>query len=214
MSNDPVLQFITVGAFAENSYVIGCPASGRGVLVDPGGEVPTLLQMAEQSGLQIEAVWLTHAHLDHVLGLHDAVQATGAPIWLHPDDALLYEAAPQQGQAFGFPIDPLPPVDHDFVPGSALQLGELTVEVLYVPGHAPGHVAFWFPEARKVVAGDVLFAGSIGRTDLPGGDYQTLMRSIREVIVPLGDDVEVYAGHGPATTVGEERRTNPFLLTG
>jgi len=212
MAEDLVLQFLTVGAFAENSYVIGCPASGAGVLVDPGGEVPTLLRMAQQAGLSIDAIWLTHAHLDHVLGLHEAVEATGAPIWLHPDDRMLYEAAPQQGEAFGFPIDPLPPVDELFVAGQTLQLGKHQVEVLHVPGHAPGHVALWFPAARKVVAGDVLFAGSIGRTDLPGGDYQTLMRSIREVIVPLGDDVEVFPGHGPATTVAEERRSNPFLL--
>lgn len=207
-------RFLTVGAFSENAYVLGCPASGRGVLVDPGGEVPRLLQIAEEAGLEIEAIWLTHAHLDHVLGLHDAVASTGAPIWLHPDDAMLYEAAPQQGEAFGFPIDPLPAVDEHFEAGQTLRLGELEVEVLFVPGHAPGHVAFWFPAQRKVVSGDVLFAGSIGRTDLPGGDYETLMRSIREVIVPLGDDVEVLPGHGPATTVGEERRTNPFLLNG
>jgi glyoxylase-like metal-dependent hydrolase (beta-lactamase superfamily II) len=208
------LRHLTVGAFSENSYVIGCADSGSGVLVDPGGEVPALLQIAEQAGLRIEAIWLTHAHLDHVLGLHDAVRATGAPIWLHPDDAMLYAAAPQQGEAFGFPIDPLPPVDQPFAAGQTLRLGELTVEVLHVPGHAPGHVAFWFPAARKLVAGDVLFAGSIGRTDLPGGDYQTLIRSIREVILPLGDDVEVFPGHGPATTVGQERRSNPFLLSG
>ncbi|MGD8816128.1 MAG: MBL fold metallo-hydrolase, partial [Acidobacteriota bacterium] len=205
MAEELVLQFLTVGAFSENSYVIGCPSSGTGVLVDPGGEVPTLLRMAHQAGLGIDAIWLTHAHLDHVLGLHEAVEATGAPIRLHPDDRLLYEAAPQQGDAFGFPIDPLPPVDEEFVAGQTLQLGEHAAEVLFVPGHSPGHVAFWFPAARKVIAGDVLFAGSIGRTDLPGGDYRTLMHSIREVIVPLGDDVEVFPGHGPATTVGEER---------
>lgn len=207
-------RFLTVGAFAENSYVLGCPASGRGVLVDPGGEVPRLLAIAEEAGLEIEAIWLTHAHLDHVLGLHAAVASTGAPIWLHADDTMLYEAAPQQGEAFGFPIDPLPEVDKHFEAGQTLRLGELEAEVLFVPGHAPGHVAFWFEQQRKVVAGDVLFAGSIGRTDLPGGDYQTLMRSIREVLLPLGDDVEVMPGHGPTTTVGEERKTNPFLLHG
>jgi glyoxylase-like metal-dependent hydrolase (beta-lactamase superfamily II) len=214
MSNDLILRFLTVGAFSENSYVVGCRETGRGVLVDPGGEVPALLRLAEESGLEIEAIWLTHAHIDHVLGLTEAVQATGAPIFLHPDDRRLYDAAPQQGEAFGFPIDPLPAVDEDLRGGQKLALGEHEAEVLLVPGHSPGHVAFWFPEARKVVAGDVLFAGSIGRTDLPGGDYQTLMRSLREVILPLGDDVEVFPGHGPPTTVQAERRTNPFLLSG
>ena len=207
-------EFLTVGAFAENSYVVGCRATGSGVLVDPGGEVPKLLRMAADAGLEIEAIWLTHAHLDHVLGLPEALASTGAPIWLHRDDLMLYDAAPQQGEAFGFPIDKLPPVDEHFEAGQTLRLGELEAEVLCVPGHAPGHVAFWFEPQRKVIAGDVLFAGSIGRTDLPGGDYKTLMRSIREVILPLGDDVEVLPGHGPTTTVGEERKTNPFLLHG
>jgi len=211
MSTELVVRFITVGAFSENSYVVGCPESGRGVLIDPGGEVPALLGLAAEEGLEIDAIWLTHAHLDHVLGLSDAVQATAAPVWLHPDDRMLYDAAPQQGEAFGFPIDPLPPVDELFDSGQQLQLGEHTAQVLHVPGHSPGHVAFWFPESRLVIAGDVLFAGSIGRTDLPGGSYETLMHSIREVIVPLGDDVQVFTGHGPVTTIEVERTSNPFL---
>ncbi len=212
MATELAVRFLTVGAFAENSYVVGCPASGRAVLIDPGGEVPALLDVARELGLEIDAIWLTHAHLDHVLGLREAAAATGAPIWLHPEDRMLYDAAPQQGEAFGFPVEPLPEVDESFASGQRLQLGEHTVEVLFVPGHSPGHVAFWFPEAQTVVAGDVLFAGSIGRTDLPGGSYETLMRSIRQVIVPLGDDVRIFPGHGPPTEVGIERTSNPFLL--
>ncbi len=212
MATELAVRFLTVGAFAENSYVVGCPASGRAVLIDPGGEVPALLEVARELGLEIDAIWLTHAHLDHVLGLREAAAATGAPIWLHPEDRMLYDAAPQQGEAFGFPVEPLPEVDESFASGQRLQLGEHTVEVLFVPGHSPGHVAFWFPEAQTVVAGDVLFAGSIGRTDLPGGSYETLMRSIRQVIVPLGDDVRIFPGHGPPTEVGIERTSNPFLL--
>jgi len=212
MATELAVRFLTVGAFAENSYVVGCPASGRAVLIDPGGEVPALLDVARELGLEIDAIWLTHAHLDHVLGLREAAAATGAPIWLHPEDRMLYDAAPQQGEAFGFPVEPLPEVDESFASGQRLQLGEHTVEVLFVPGHSPGHVAFWFPEAQIVVAGDVLFAGSIGRTDLPGGSYETLMRSIRQVIVPLGDDVRIFPGHGPPTEVGIERTSNPFLL--
>jgi glyoxylase-like metal-dependent hydrolase (beta-lactamase superfamily II) len=212
MSTELVVRFLTVGAFSENSYVVGCPASGRGVLIDPGGEVPAVLALAQELGLEIEAIWLTHAHLDHVLGLREAAEATGVPIWLHPDERMLYDAAPQQGEAFGFPIEPLPEVDESFASGQRLQLGEHTVEVLFVPGHSPGHVAFWFPAADTVVAGDVLFAGSIGRTDLPGGSYETLMQSIRQVLVPLGDDVRVFPGHGPPTEIGIERTSNPFLL--
>lgn len=212
MSTELVVRFLTVGAFAENSYVVGCPASGRAVLIDPGGEVPALLELAQELGLEIDAIWLTHAHLDHVLGLREAAKATGAPIWLHPEDRMLYDAAPQQGEAFGFPIEPLPEVDESFASGQRLQLGEHAVEVLFVPGHSPGHVAFWFPGAQTVVAGDVLFAGSIGRTDLPGGSYETLMHSIRQVLVPLGDDVRVFPGHGAPTEIGIERTSNPFLL--
>ena len=206
------LRFLTVGAFSENSYVAGCASSGRGVLIDPGGEVPALLEIAAEAGLEIEAIWLTHAHLDHVLGLHEAVSATGAPVLLHREDRRLYDAVPQQGEAFGFPVDPLPEPEGELVAGQRLELGEQTAEVLHVPGHSPGHVAFWFPASRQVVAGDVLFAGSIGRTDLPGGSYDVLMRTIRDVLVPLGDDVTVFPGHGPPTDIQTERTTNPFLL--
>ena len=171
-----------------------------------------MLSAASEAGLDIEAIWLTHAHLDHVAGVSEAVERTGAPVWLHPDDRFLYEAAPQQGAAFGVPIDPLPAPDRELRPGENLALGDLKIEVLHVPGHSPGHVAFWIPAARAVFSGDCLFAGSIGRTDLPGGDYETLMASIGKELLPLGDDVAVYSGHGPLTTIGEEKATNPFLV--
>jgi len=211
MATELAVRFLTVGAFAENSYVVGCPASGRAVLIDPGGEVPALLEVARELGLEIDAIWLTHAHLDHVLGLREAAAATGAPIWLHPEDRMLYDAAPQQGEAFGFPVEPLPEVDESFASGQRLQLGEHTVEVLFVPGHSPGHVAFWFPEAQTVVAGDVLFAGSIGRMDLPGGDEATMKQTLEQVILTLSDELNLYPGHGPATTLGHEREHNPYL---
>ncbi len=211
MSDELIVHASVVGVLAENSYVIGHAASGKGVLVDPGGEVPLLLGAASAAGLDIEAIWLTHAHLDHVAGVPEAVERTGAPVWLHPDDRFLYEAAPQQGVAFGVRIDPLPEPDRELTPGNNLALGDLEIEVLYVPGHSPGHVAFWIPAARAVFSGDCLFAGSIGRTDLAGGDYETLMASIGNELLPLGDDVAVYSGHGPSTTIGEEKATNPFL---
>ena len=214
MSSELQIRYLTVGAFGENSYVVGCAESGRGVLIDPGGEVPELLRMAAEMGLEIDDIWLTHAHLDHVLGLREAVESTGAPIWLHPEDQSLYEAVPQQGEAFGFPIEALPEPDNRFAAGQELQLGSHTLEVLHVPGHSPGHVAFWFAGERLLISGDVLFAGSIGRTDLPGGSYETLIDTIRRVIVPLGDDVKVFAGHGAPTTVAAERTSNPFLVGG
>jgi glyoxylase-like metal-dependent hydrolase (beta-lactamase superfamily II) len=212
MNSELEISFLTVGAFSENSYIVGCKSGGTGVLIDPGGEVPSLLDTAREMGLSIEAIWLTHAHLDHVLGLQEAVTATGAPVFLHPEDRQLYQAVPAQGSAFGFPVDPLPEPDGWFETGEKRQLGEQAVEVLHVPGHSPGHVAFWFPESRAVIAGDVLFAGSIGRTDLPGGSYETLMQTIRQVLIPLGDDVRVFPGHGPPTTIEAERTSNPFVL--
>ncbi len=212
MTNELEIRFLTVGAFSENSYIVGCRSTGTGVLIDPGGEVPSLIEAAADMGVTIEAVWLTHAHLDHVLGLQEAVAATSAPIMLHPDDRMLYDAAPEQGRAFGFPVDPLPEPDGSLTAGETLRLGAHEAQVLHVPGHSPGHVAFWFPASRAVISGDVLFAGSIGRTDLPGGSYETLMRTIREVLLPLGDDVRVFPGHGPPTTIEAERTSNPFVL--
>jgi glyoxylase-like metal-dependent hydrolase (beta-lactamase superfamily II) len=212
MTSDLIVRFLTVGVFAENSYVLG--AGGAGVLVDPGGEVPELLATAERLGLEIEAIWLTHAHIDHLLGVGEAVERTGVDVALHEDDRFLYDGAAEQGMAFGLEIAPLPAPGIALHDGARLSLGGLEVEVLHVPGHSPGHVAFWIPAARALVSGDVLFAGSIGRTDLPGGSYDTLIASIRRQILPLGDDVRVYAGHGPPTSVGVERRTNPFLTGG
>lgn len=200
-----------VSPFAENSLLVGCPDSGRAVLVDPGGRVPALLATARERDLTVEAVWLTHAHVDHVMGVAEAVRRVAGPVLLHRDDERLYEGAAEQARLFGLEIEPPPPVDEWLRPGSTLELGELRAEVLHVPGHSPGHVAFWFAAEGVVLAGDCLFAGSIGRTDLPGGSHETLMRSIREVLVPLGDEVRVIPGHGPETTIGRELQSNPFL---
>ncbi|MFQ5742557.1 MAG: MBL fold metallo-hydrolase [Acidobacteriota bacterium] len=211
MSNSLIVRRLTVGPFAENSYVLGCGEAAKGVLVDPGGEVPSLLQTAADSGLEIEALWLTHAHVDHIVGVREAVELTSAPVLLHADDRLLYEAACQQGEQVGMAVEQ-PPLPRQWMQGGeTLSVGELRVEVLHVPGHSPGHVAFWLPADGVVFSGDCVFAGSIGRTDLPGGSYSTLMASIRDVIFGLGDDVRILPGHGPPTTVGRERQTNPFF---
>jgi glyoxylase-like metal-dependent hydrolase (beta-lactamase superfamily II) len=211
-SSSLVARFLVVEPFAENSWIIGCRSTGEAVLVDPGGRVPELLQIAAEEDLDVGAIWLTHAHLDHVTGVAAAVAELGdVPILLHPEDRPLYEATEQQGMMFGLDVDQPPaPTDWLEAPGS-LRLGALEVEVLPLPGHSPGHVGFWIPAARTVVSGDVLFAGSIGRTDLPGGDLATLMRSIHDRLLPLGDDVRVLSGHGPDTTIARERASNPFL---
>ncbi len=201
-----------VEPFAENARLVGCRQSGASVLVDPGGQVDELLGVAAAEHLSVEAIWLTHAHLDHVTGVSAAVASVGpVPILLHPDDLPLYDAVAQQGQMFGLAVEQPPPPTRWLEVGETLELGELRAEVLHLPGHSPGHVGFWFASQRTVLSGDVLFAGSIGRTDLPGGDYDTLISSIREGLLPLGDDVSVLCGHGPNTTIARERTSNPFL---
>lgn len=204
-----VVQGFTGGPFAQNGYLVRCVATGKAILVDPGAAVDPMLGAAKAAGAQVELIVLTHAHLDHVDGVPRAKRATGVPVLLHEDDLPLYRSAPTQAQWFGVDIEPLPPVDRYLVDGETIRFGECGLEVRHTPGHAPGHVVLYAP--GTLLAGDCVFAGSIGRTDLPGGDFQTLMRSIRQRILDLPDETVLYAGHGPETTVGHERATNPFL---
>lgn len=204
-----VVQGFTGGPFVQNSYLVRCGATGKGILVDPGAAVGPMLSAARAAGVEIERIVLTHAHIDHVDGVAEAKRATGAPILLHPDDGALYAAAPTQAQWFGVALDPLPPVDGTLAHGERIEVGNATLEVRHTPGHAPGHVVL--VGDGLCVVGDCVFAGSIGRTDLPGGDLQTLMRSIRSQILTLPDETILHPGHGPETTVGHERVTNPFL---
>lgn len=199
----------------KNGYILGCEETREGVIIDPGDEVNLLLDCVAGHGLTITYILLTHAHVDHISGVGDAKRAVGAPIVLHRDDLFLYERAAQQGVAFGLPAEPQPPVDHFYDGPGPWRFGRYEVHVHHTPGHSPGGVCLQVGRegtaAKALVAGDTLFAGSIGRVDLPGGDYATLMWSIREVLLPFGDDAILYPGHGPATTIGRERLTNPFL---
>ncbi|MGE0555993.1 MAG: MBL fold metallo-hydrolase [Gemmatimonadales bacterium] len=197
------------GGFAQNCYLLVAADGRRAAIVDPGEESDTFLARIESEKLEIEAIWLTHAHIDHVLGVGAIKEATGAPIYLHPADRVLYDAMPSQARAFGFQVDPLPPPDHELAHGDRLSLGAERFEVRLAPGHSPGSVCL--VADGYVLAGDVLFQGSIGRTDLPGGDFATLITSIREQLLTLPDETRVLSGHGPPTTIGQERRTNPFL---
>ena len=199
----------SVGPFQENCYLLVDELSRRAVLIDPGSEPDRLIASVRASGATLNAIWLTHAHLDHLLGVSRIREETGAPAYLHPADRPLYDAAPQQGAAFGIPAAPLAPPDRPFNHGDTLRVGDLSFGVRHVPGHSPGHVAL--VGHGVVFAGDVLFQGSVGRTDLPGGDYDTLLASIRRELLVLPDSTIVYAGHGPQTTIGAERRSNPFL---
>lgn len=205
-----ILEEAAAPPFMKNGFVLGCPRTKEGVIIDPGDEVGELIAAARRHGLRIVAILLTHAHLDHITGVGAAKEAFGAPVYLHRDDQFLYDAAPQQGAMFGLRVEQLPPVDHHYIGGAAPAFGDFTVTVHHTPGHCPGGVCLEIGGALFV--GDTLFSGSIGRTDLPGGDYDTLIRSIREVLFRFPDETLIYSGHGPVTTIGQEKRTNPFLI--
>lgn len=211
------MKIITAAAppFFKNGYLVACEQTREAVLIDPGDEVGELLDAARAMHATVKMILLTHAHLDHVTGVADARSATHAPIWLHRDDLFLYENVVEQGRMFGLTVEPQPEVDHYYEPQQRLWFGNLIVEVSHTPGHCPGGVCLAIGRegttGRELFVGDTLFAGSIGRTDLPGGNHAQLIRSIRDVLLAYPDDTIVHSGHGPDTTVGEERRSNPFL---
>ena len=201
--------------FFKNGYLVSCEDTKEAVYIDPGDEVDDLVAHARADGLRVNMILLTHAHFDHITGVGRAKAAFNAPVWLHRDDLTLYEAAAEQGRMFGLKVERQPPVDEFYAPGQSLKFGGYVVEVRHTPGHCPGGVclAIGRPEeaARELFVGDTLFADSIGRTDLPGGDHQLLLRSIREQLLVYPDETIVHSGHGPDTTIGDERATNPFL---
>jgi glyoxylase-like metal-dependent hydrolase (beta-lactamase superfamily II) len=210
-----ILETRAVEPFLKNGFVIGCERTRTGVLVDPGYEVDQLLAAVADHGLEIRHILLTHAHLDHITGVAAAKDELHAPVYLHRDDLFLYEGAVEQGAMFGLRVSRQPNPDV-FYDGSTIEFGDYEVRVHHTPGHCPGGVCLQLagrnlPDTHLFV-GDTLFAGSIGRTDLPGGDYARLMRSITEVLFPLGDAAIVHPGHGPDTTIARERTSNPFLL--
>ncbi len=204
---------IPVTPFQQNCTILFDTQSRKGVVVDPGGEVDRILAAIRQNEFEIEAIWLTHGHIDHAGGAMELKEALGVEIvGPHADDKRLLDGLEEQARMFGLPgvVRNCTP-DRFLVEGETVSFGEHTFEVLHCPGHAPGHVVFYNREASFAHVGDVLFHGSIGRTDLPGGDHDALIRSIKEKLLPLGDDVGFICGHGPGGRFGEERRTNPFL---
>ena len=197
------------GQFAENCYILADRDTRRAVLIDPGEEARRFLAELDTRGLALEAIWLTHGHVDHIMGVAEVKAATGVPVYLHPADRALYDALPQQGSWMGLVLDTPPPPDHSLADGQTLHFGRHQFTVRHTPGHSPGSVSFL---GRDVIfGGDVLFSGSIGRTDLPGGDFATLLQSLQSVFLTLPDSTVVLSGHGPETTIGVERMTNPFL---
>ena len=209
-----MLHYLTVPvtAFQQNSSILWCDATNKATIVDPGGDLDVLLAEVERLGLTLDQIWLTHAHIDHAGGTGELAERLSLPIvGPHPGDQFWIDALPQQSAMFGFP-----PAQH-FTPtrwladGDTVQIGEETLHVRHCPGHTPGHVVFHAPQIDRAFVGDVLFAGSIGRTDFPGGSRQQLQEGIEKKILILPDNTRVFPGHGPETSIGEERSDNPYL---
>jgi hydroxyacylglutathione hydrolase len=205
-----IVTTLSVGLIQTNCYLVGCEETGDGAVIDPGGHPQRILAEVERHGLTIKYVLNTHAHFDHTDANGAIVQATGAPLALHPADRSLLKAS--GGAAlFGLQADPSPPPQLDLGDGEELEVGQLCFQVLHTPGHTPGHVCFYEATEGVLFDGDLLFRRGVGRTDLPGGSWQQLMNSIQEVLFALPDETIVYSGHGPATTIGEEKQLNPWL---
>jgi hydroxyacylglutathione hydrolase len=205
-----IIASLPVGLIQTNCYVVGCEETKEGAVIDPGGHPERILAEVERHGLAIKYVLDTHAHFDHTDANGAIVQATGASLALHPEDRPLLGAS--GGAAlFGMHADPSPPPDLELHDGDEIRVGTLRFKVLHTPGHTPGHVCFYEADEGTLFDGDVLFYRGIGRTDLPGGSWQQLLESIQSVLFALPDNTIVYSGHGPATTIGEEKRLNPWL---
>jgi glyoxylase-like metal-dependent hydrolase (beta-lactamase superfamily II) len=206
-----IVRSAVVGPFAMNAWLAACSETGEAVLIDPGSEIPSLLRLRDPEGFAVRRILLTHGHVDHAAGAAEARAATGAPVSIHPGDLPWLEALPRQAAMFGLAeARPLTP-DALLADGESVTVGRQRATVLHTPGHCQGSVSFWFEEAGLVFTGDTLFLGSVGRTDLPGGDFDQLAESISRKLFPLGDDVRFMPGHGPTGTIGEERRDNPFV---
>lgn len=201
------IESATVGPFEENTYLVH-DGRGNGVLVDPGDEPDRLIRLVEQSGATLRAIWLTHAHLDHIGGIAGVKRRWNVPVHLHPADAPVYAFGERSAAAYGIPFEQPAPPEKTLADGDTLRLGELEFSVWHVPGHAPGHVIFLADGV--MLGGDLLFAGSIGRVDLPLSDPRAMQTSL-DRLASLPDATVVYPGHGPITTLGQERETNPFL---
>ncbi|MCT4654658.1 MAG: MBL fold metallo-hydrolase [Cohaesibacter sp.] len=206
------VAIIPVTPFQQNCTLIWDEETGKGVVIDPGGDVDKILSVLEEEKIEVERILITHGHIDHVGGAVDLRDALDVDVeGPHEDDRMLMERVAEQAIQFGLPsAKPCEP-DRWLNEGDSVDIAGMAFEVLHCPGHAPGHVVFVNREAKFALVGDVLFNGSIGRTDLPGGDHATLLASIRDKLLPLGDDVTFLCGHGNHSTIGEERRNNPFL---
>ncbi|GAB4216453.1 MAG: MBL fold metallo-hydrolase [Rhodoferax sp.] len=206
---------VPVTPFEQNCSIVWCDQTREAAVIDPGGDLDVLLAEVKRLGLTLTQIWLTHAHIDHAGGAGELAQRLSLPIvGPHPADQFWIDGLPQQSQMFGFvPAQPFTPTRW-LADGDTVSVGQCTLTVRHCPGHTPGHVVFYSAQAQRAFVGDVLFAGSIGRTDFPQGNHAQLLRSIRERLWPMGDDTRFIPGHGPESSFGHERRTNPFVADG
>ncbi len=204
-------RVLPVGPLQCNCSVIGDEQTREAMVIDPGDQIDDILAILRQENLTLKQIVITHAHIDHVGGAMKLKAATGAPILMNQNDHMLLKMLDMQAAWVGMRAPGTVQIDDSLEEGRVLQIGPVSSSVICTPGHTEGSVCVYFPQERKLIAGDTLFAGSIGRTDLPGGSMEKIMRSLHQSVLALPDETEVIPGHGPATTIGEERRTNPFL---
>ena len=206
-----IIEPLAVGPLQTNCYIVGDEISREGIVIDPGGDADMILETVRRLNLKIKLVVNTHGHFDHVLANKEVVEATGAPLAIHPDDAAMLTNPLRSFSFLAGSFRPGPPATVSLTEGSTVDIGSLKLQVLHTPGHSPGSISLWCAEENVVFDGDVLFYTGIGRTDFPGGSMRVLMQSIRDKLFTLPDDTVVYSGHGPQTTIGFERKHNPFL---
>ncbi len=205
-----LFQMMQVGPLAVNCYIVGDDKTREVLVIDPGGHARQIHEMVQNLRVRVTGIVLTHAHFDHVLGIEALKRATGAPLYVGADEKFMYEHMTEQGKTFGIAVPPLPDPEHWVNEGDVIRAGNFELQVLSAPGHSPGSIALYNAENGVVFVGDVLMRGTIGRTDFEGGSMEELLRSIRTKLYTLPDATQVYSGHGPMTTIGEEKRMNPF----
>jgi glyoxylase-like metal-dependent hydrolase (beta-lactamase superfamily II) len=206
-----VFDTVVVGALGVNCYLLGCEETRQGVVVDPGDEVERLIPVIERHGLSVSAIINTHGHFDHVGGNLRLIRATGAPLYIHQADAALLGKVGQVAAMYGLPGENSPQPDHLLEDGMVIEFGHQRLQVIHTPGHTPGGCCLYLEQEQKLISGDTLFADGVGRTDLPGGSHAQLVQSIKQRLFCLPDQVQVYPGHGPGTTIGHEKQHNSYL---
>lgn len=208
--NSMIIETLAVGLFQSNVFILGDPETSDAVVIDPGDDTKDILDILQKNSLRLENILLTHGHIDHVSGVKELKEATGAAVFLHKEDIFLYEQLPTQASFFGITANEIVKIDKCLEDGMEIGEGSLKCRVIHTPGHTPGSVSFYFPQGI-IFTGDTLFRWSIGRTDLWGSSHEELMKSIKDKLFKLDEKTRVYPGHGPATTIGAEKRDNPFL---